>query len=364
VLQGFDLHIARRGAGGHRRSERERQVDRHHARLALLRPRPRRRARRRPRRARRHPALAAPPGRRRVRGELPLLRHGAGQHRLRPSGRHRRGDRGGGPRGPGPRVHRGAPAGLRHRGGRARADPLGRAAPTHRAGPGHRVRPAHPDPRRRHQRHRLQDRRGHPRGPARRHGRPDHAAGGPPASTLHLADRIVVVDDGRVVEQGTHDELLAAAPSTGRCSRGSRRTWPRRRATGSRRSPPWRPVGGDGTTRRPGRRRRGRQRAGGGGHGVASAAIGAPEHRTRTRGGGGGGGGRSWRLNLAPTPELLARVAALRPVRDVAKVDLAKESRHDRSFNLRRLLREFRRPLSSGWSWWCSTRWPAWPARS
>ena len=29
------------------------------------------------------------------------------------------------------------------------------------------------------------------------------------ASTLHLADRIVVVVDGRVVEQGTHDELLA-----------------------------------------------------------------------------------------------------------------------------------------------------------
>jgi ATP-binding cassette subfamily B protein len=41
-------------------------------------------------------------------------------------------------------------------------------------------------------------------------------------------------------------------------------------------------------------------------------------------------------------------VAALRPVRDFAKVNLEKEARHDRSFDLRRLLREFRRPLLLG----------------
>ena len=39
------------------------------------------------------------------------------------------------------------------------------------------------------------------------------------------------------------------------------------------------------------------------------------EHPGLGRGGGGG-----WRLNLAPTPELLARVARLRPIRDVATV--------------------------------------------
>ena len=39
-------------------------------------------------------------------------------------------------------------------------------------------------------------------------------------STLHLADRIVVLDDGRVVEQGTHDELSDAARRTGRCCPG------------------------------------------------------------------------------------------------------------------------------------------------
>jgi ABC-type multidrug transport system fused ATPase/permease subunit len=36
-----------------------------------------------------HPALAAAPGRRRLRRELPLLGHGAVQHRLRTSRRHR-----------------------------------------------------------------------------------------------------------------------------------------------------------------------------------------------------------------------------------------------------------------------------------
>ena len=29
------------------------------------------------------------------------------------------------------------------------------------------------------------------------------------ASTVRLADRVVVVDQGRVVDQGTHEELLA-----------------------------------------------------------------------------------------------------------------------------------------------------------
>ena len=62
--------------------------------------------RRRPRRARRDAAVAAPPGRRRLRGELPVLRHGARQHRLRAAGRDRRRGRGGGPRRAGARVHR------------------------------------------------------------------------------------------------------------------------------------------------------------------------------------------------------------------------------------------------------------------
>ena len=61
-----------------------------------------------------------------------------------------------------------------------------------------------------------------------------------------------------------------------------------------------------------------------------------------------GGGGGGWRLNLAPTPELLARVDALPPVRDFPAAELEIEPRHDRGFNLRRLLKEFRKPLLAG----------------
>ncbi|MDP9117548.1 MAG: ABC transporter ATP-binding protein/permease, partial [Actinomycetota bacterium] len=55
-----------------------------------------------------------------------------------------------------------------------------------------------------------------------------------------------------------------------------------------------------------------------------------------------------WRLGLGPTPELMARVAALRPIRDVAKVDLDSESRPDKAFSLPRVLRDFRTPLLVG----------------
>ncbi len=52
--------------------------------------------------------------------------------------------------------------------------------------------------------------------------------------------------------------------------------------------------------------------------------------------------------SLAPTPQLMAQVEKLGPIRDEAKVDLDRESRHVRGFTLRKLLREFRMPLFIG----------------
>lgn len=80
------------------------------------------------------------------------------------------------------------------------------------------------------------------------------------------------------------------------------------------------------------------------GTGRGTAGVGAPSIGAGLGRGGGGG----WRRNLAPTPELLARVARLRPVRDTAAVDLAKETRPNPAFTLWGLLREFRRPLLLG----------------
>ncbi|CUU60648.1 ATP-binding cassette, subfamily B [Parafrankia irregularis] len=181
-------------------------------------------------------------------------------------------------------------------------------------------------------------------------------------STLHLADRIVVIDGGRVVESGTHDELqersgtyralLAGLDAEladelgdrvevlatlldengtesvgeyGTASAGETETETENASAGA----------GAGAARVGGRPRPRRPAA-------AGVAVGAPSL------GAGLGGGGGWRMNLTPTPELLARVAALPPVRDVATVDLAVESQPDPEFSLLRLLRRFRRPLLVG----------------
>jgi ATP-binding cassette, subfamily B, bacterial len=161
-------------------------------------------------------------------------------------------------------------------------------------------------------------------------------------STLDLADRIVVVAHGRVVEQGTHAELLSQSDLYRSLLSGLELEPVK--AVGDRiealatLAPGLAVAGPDGPVAAA--------------NGTDGAALRGPPLRTigapSIGPGLGRGGGGGWRLNLAPTPQLLARVAALPPVRDAADIDLDQESRHQRQFSLGRLLSGFRRPLLVG----------------
>jgi ATP-binding cassette subfamily B protein len=148
-------------------------------------------------------------------------------------------------------------------------------------------------------------------------------------STLRLADRVAVVEGGRVVDVGTHEELIERS--------GLYRT-----LLSGIEDDQARAASGDidalatvGTMPIAVRSAK-----------LAPTAsfrpVGAPSMGPGLRTGGG------WRLNLAPTPELLARVGALRPVRDFPKVDLEAETRPVHHFSLWTLLVEYRRPLGVG----------------
>ncbi|WP_245996512.1 ABC transporter ATP-binding protein [Streptomyces armeniacus] len=175
-------------------------------------------------------------------------------------------------------------------------------------------------------------------------------------STLALADRIAVLDGGRLVDTGTHEELTA------RCELYRRLLTDPDELAETERDPAGLAA-----------------RAAQDGHGVQSAAQAAPDghnghgaHRTvdgvtpalwvrkngsaEAAGGTSGGAasaasqsGRTFGPDLGAlpgSPELLAQVAALPPANDIPDIDEDRAERPEESYGLRRLLRGFGAPLA------------------
>jgi ATP-binding cassette subfamily B protein len=136
-------------------------------------------------------------------------------------------------------------------------------------------------------------------------------------STLNLADRIVVLDGGRVADSGTHAELAERCPLYRQLI-----TDPGDDAEPG--VPPIRPL--QATTVE---------------DILDGRAAGSPGRARALAGPGAAGRGQFSGTfeSLPPSPELLAQVAALPPAKDVPEVDIAQARAADRHFTLRRLLR-------------------------
>ena len=147
-------------------------------------------------------------------------------------------------------------------------------------------------------------------------------------STLNLADRIVVLDEGRVADSGTHEELTERCPLYTELITGPE-------------------PGAEVRLIRP---RAGRTvedvldgralSAAGGGAAMSISRLGGAGGRAgRGRAGAGANNLSGTFASLPPSPELLAQVDALPPVKDEPNVDIARARAGDRHFSLGRLLR-------------------------
>ncbi len=165
-------------------------------------------------------------------------------------------------------------------------------------------------------------------------------------STLQLADRIAVLDEGRVADTGTHDELIArcplyrlllSGPGDDAEGIGAGKLAPYGNGAGGGPDAEWVRAGGVtpglwGTAATGGDA----ARAGAASPALASSAAAGGQHF----------GGML--ASVPPTPELLAQVEALPPARDVPRVDRAFARAADPRFTLSRLLRPFLVALIAG----------------
>jgi ATP-binding cassette subfamily B protein len=182
-------------------------------------------------------------------------------------------------------------------------------------------------------------------------------------STLNLADRIAVLTgDGRVADIGTHDELTERCPLYALLISG-----PGDDAEGidAGEIPEPRDVyapdgeneadgtGAGATTRLVkgvSERAATRALANSATAGLGRAAGGASAFGRGRGGGRGGGAGRMDGMigSVPPSPELLAKVDALPPVKDTPKVDAVQARASDHHFTLRKLLRPIAIALVAG----------------
>ena len=162
-------------------------------------------------------------------------------------------------------------------------------------------------------------------------------------STLNLADRIAVLDDGRVADIGTHEELTERCPLYRLLLSG-----PGEDVEGidagelayyeNDGTPSAGRAAGAGTA---GGMMAGAGTAGGVTPGLWDAAK-APAGTARTQDPAATGGGHGYHGamgNLPPSPQLLAQVGALPPARDLPQVDQQYARAGDRHFTLTKLLR-------------------------
>ncbi|MCU4184123.1 ABC transporter ATP-binding protein/permease [Acidiferrimicrobium sp. IK] len=156
-------------------------------------------------------------------------------------------------------------------------------------------------------------------------------------STLGLADRIVVLDGGRVLDQGSHETLIGRCPAYRRLlaspgdelAEGPEPGEGHGMPAGSGDDGPIRPGAADPVMRVRPTPARVAPAAGAG----AGAAMGGPGN---------------WMGGLAATPDLLEKVAALAPATDTPDIDVDGQRAYDPDFSLRHFVRPFRRQLGLG----------------